>query len=95
MAFYANVRWDFQNCTDYLVDAYPHHLRTGFESISPRQEGERADVTTEVRPLTRAKPAINRDEEIDWSIEKLKISLRHVEVEPSGLVVSIDAQRTI
>ena len=75
------------------MNAYPDHLRTGVESISARQEGECADIAAEICPLTRAQPAINRDEETDWRTIKLKISFGHVE--PSSLVVSVDAERTI
>ena len=63
----------------------PGDLRTGIQSMAPRQEGERINIAAEIGPLSGAEPAIDCDEETHGRVEELKAAFELLE--PSGGVL--------
>src|SRR6266545_2908208 len=87
------VERNFQELADGPIDACPGFLRACVETVTAREIRQSMDVAAEIGPLSRAKLALDGDEQADRRVEELEIAL--VLREPPLGVVARDLQRAV
>ena len=79
--------------TDDAMHARPGFLGAGIEAVAARQIHQGVDVTAEIGPLARPKPAIDGDEQRDRRVEERVIAF--VLSKPRRDIVASDLKRAV